>query len=367
MAWNKMMSRLALLVAALLVMYSSVRAQDPQFSQFYNAPLYLNPGFTGATQSNRVILNHRLQWPNLPQTFATYAFSWDLYRPELRSGFGALITTDKAGSAALRRTTVSLNYAYKIQYDDKWVFTPGLYFGYGLSSIDIEKLLLGDQLEFDNGNPPTLDPAVAQLGNTSFFDFGAGGLMYTARHWIGVSAFHLNRPNISLLQAESRLPVRWSVHGGTRIPLTGGFNPTPTGAALVPYFQFKKQGSIEQLDVGMNYHVPPVTMGLMYRGIPLRSEDSEPPAGSTVAATSVNPSKDALVFILGLQITSVQFAYSFDFTLSNLGSEAGGAHEISLIWEFELVNPRRVKRKYKSIPCPTFNSPKGGVNPFRKN
>ena len=191
--------------------------------------------------------------------------------------------------------------------------------------------------------------------------------MYTARHWIGISAFHLNRPNISLLQAESRLPVRWSVHGGTRIPLTRGFNPQPTGSALVPYFQFKKQSSIEQLDVGINYVVPPVTMGLMYRGIPLKSHDSEPPAGGTQVPQTINPSTDALVFILGLQITSVQFAYSFDFTLSNLGSEAGGAHEISLIWEFELTNPRHVKRRMKSIPCPTFNSPKGGLNPFRKN
>ncbi len=85
-----------------------VVAQDPQFSQFFNAPLYLNPAFTGATQSNRVILNHRLQWPNLPQTFATYALSYDIMRPELRSGFGVLITTDKAGSAALRNTNVDL-------------------------------------------------------------------------------------------------------------------------------------------------------------------------------------------------------------------------------------------------------------------
>ena len=80
-----------------------------------------------------------------------------------------------------------------------------------------------------------------------------------------------------------------------------------------------------------------------------------------------NPSKDALVFLLGLQITSLQFAYSFDFTLSELSSSSGGAHEISLIYEFELVNPRRVKRKNKLIPCPTFNNAGGGLNPFKKN
>ena len=137
---RKLFSRfLVALGVVYLGFFGILYAQDPQFSQFTNAPLYLNPAFTGATHSNRVIINHRLQWPNLPQTFATYAISYDMVRPELRSGFGVLITTDKAGSAALRNTNVDLMYAYKIQYDDKWVITPGIYFGYGLSSIDLEK------------------------------------------------------------------------------------------------------------------------------------------------------------------------------------------------------------------------------------
>ena len=230
-----------------------------------------------------------------------------------------------------------------------------------------KKLLLGDQLEFDNGTAPTLDPAIAALGNTSYFDIGTGFLMYSARHWFGISAYHINRPNISLLQAESRLPVRWSIHAGTRIPLARGFNSQPSGSALVPYAQFRKQGSIDQLDIGLNYVVPPMTIGLLYRGVPLVSQDSNPPDGSGIANQAVNPTTDALVFILGLQISNFQFAYSYDFTISTLGSESGGAHEISLIWEFQIMNPRHVKRKIKSIPCPTFNTSRGGVNPFRKN
>jgi type IX secretion system PorP/SprF family membrane protein len=156
MAGKQLMVFLLALGMLFIGVKRDVQAQDPQFSQFYNAPLYLNPSFTGATNSNRVIINHRLQWPNLPQTFATYTISYDIMRPELRSGFGILISTDKAGSAALRNTNVNLMYAYKIQYDDRWVITPSIYFGYGLSSIDLEKLLLGDQLEFDNGTAPTL-------------------------------------------------------------------------------------------------------------------------------------------------------------------------------------------------------------------
>jgi len=289
-----------------------------------------------------------------------------MYRPELRSGFGILIYTDKSGSASLSNTNVNLMYSYKLQVDDKWMITPSLYFGYGVSSINIAKLLLGDQLEFDDGNAPTLDPAIAQLGNTQYLDFGTGILVYSKKVWAGFSASHITRPNVSLLEAEARLPIKYNIHLGTRIPLVQTFRSNPTGAALVPFVQFKKQSSMEQLDIGINYVVPPVTMGITYRGIPLKTFKSEPPAGSSIPQETFNPSQDALVFLLGLQITSMQFAYSFDFTISELSSSAGGAHEISMIWEFELTNPRKVKRRNKLIPCPTFNSSKGGLNPFKK-
>src|SRR5688500_6296486 len=106
-------------------------AQDPQFSQYYQAPLYLNPGFTGITPQQRVTFNHRIQWPNLPQAFATYAASYDIFVDELRSGFGFLLTTDKMGSAGWRTTTFGFLYSYKIRLTENIVFSPGLYFGYG--------------------------------------------------------------------------------------------------------------------------------------------------------------------------------------------------------------------------------------------
>ena len=58
----------------------TVRGQDPQFSQYYQAPLYVNPGFAGITPQQRVVFNHRIQWPGLPQAFATYAASYDIFR-----------------------------------------------------------------------------------------------------------------------------------------------------------------------------------------------------------------------------------------------------------------------------------------------
>ena len=80
--------RKIILIIFLGLWVAQASAQDIQFSQYYQAPLFLNPGFTGITPQQRVVFNHRTQWPNLPQAFTTYAASYDIFVEELRSGFG---------------------------------------------------------------------------------------------------------------------------------------------------------------------------------------------------------------------------------------------------------------------------------------
>ena len=65
--------------------------------------------------------------------------------------------------------------------------------------------------------------------------------------------------------------------------------------------------------------------------------------------------QDAAVIILGFQFSRVEIAYSYDFTVSRLGPASGGAHEIALIYHFEIQEHGRTKKKDKFILCPTFN------------
>lgn len=351
-----MVKRLIICVLVIAGALSDLRAQDPQFSQYYAAPLYLNPAFVGSTNHHRFVVNHRLQWPSLPQTFATYAFSYDLFRADLRSGFGMLATTDKAGTAGLRSTNVGFMYSYKIPLPNNWVMAPGLYFGYSIRDLNFNRLLFGDQVEFDQDGVPSLDPALAKLGNTQFFDFASGILMYNLSVWIGVSAWHMNTPNISLLNQVNELPMKFTVHGGGRIQLWGGRLHNKKVSHLTPSFVYRVQGPFDQLDLGLHYHVDPIMVGFWYRGIPIQKN------------TIDNVSQDAIVFTMGLQFSLFEFGYSYDFTVSELGVNSGGAHEVSLEYEFELVsNPRKVKRKDKIIPCPSFTPKASPTQPFRKN
>jgi len=325
------------------------KSQDPQFSQYYQAPLYLNPGFTGITPQQRVVFNHRLQWPSLPQAFATYAASYDIFVDELRSGFGALITTDKMGSAGWRTTNLGLLYSFKVKITDNIVFSPGLTFGYGHNGIDQTKLTLGDGLEYDG---QSIDPELSKLGNQSYFDFGSGFLLYNRNIWVGAAFHHMNQPNLSVLNDVSRLPMKISIHGGAKVSLYNGPRTLAKVSYLTPSFIYRTQGpSFSQLDVGINYHIDPVSVGIWYRGKPFQKS----------VINSIT--QDALILNLGMYFKNLSIGYSYDFTVSELQTAAGGAHEISVIYEF-VARPlnRSVKRKYRLIPCPSFNSKEGFWN-----
>src|ERR1044071_7690959 len=94
-----------LIFSALLTQW--VFAQDPAFSQYYSAPLFLNPAFAGSTPSYRFISNYRNQWPGVGAGFKTAAFSFDMMLPELKSGVGLLFTSDQAGTASLKSNIVN--------------------------------------------------------------------------------------------------------------------------------------------------------------------------------------------------------------------------------------------------------------------
>ncbi len=336
------MKKKLLTIVFFLVACIEVFGQDPQFSQFYAAPLYLNPAFTGTTAEHRFVMNYRNQWMSLPSSFATHAFSYDLNMKSINSGFGVLLTTDKAGAASLRSSTANLLYSYKIYIADKWVIKPAISFGYGIRSIDYSKLIFGDQLAFGNPDAPTIDPSITNYGNISYFDFGSGLLIYNPKFWVGISSYHMNEPDQSLLGEESKILRKNSLHAGVRIPLYKGPQKRERISSIAPSFIYKQQGAYDQLDLGVQFNYNPVMVGFWYRGIPVQQNVRD------------NLSQDAIVFLFALKFEKYDIGYSYDMTVSELGPTTGGSHEISLIYQLDLKRAPKTKRKEKYIPCPTF-------------
>ena len=89
-------------------------SQDPQFSQPFASPLYLNPALTGDTKKNRLALTYRKQWAAIEKGYTSYIASYDHFEERLNSGFGGYVLYDQSGTTGYRVTALSLNYSYDV-------------------------------------------------------------------------------------------------------------------------------------------------------------------------------------------------------------------------------------------------------------
>ncbi|MGJ3236959.1 PorP/SprF family type IX secretion system membrane protein [Marivirga sp.] len=341
---NQIKSLDKLLIVGAMVVLSLLgfesKSQDFQFSQYHESPLYLNPAFTGLGKMHRFTLNSRIQWPSLPRAYVTNALAYDYNLDYLSSGFGLMITRDVAGSGNLGNTNASFLYSYRVALGKKLVLSTGLQFAYNFTGLNQNGLTLGDQLLDNRG--VSFDNELANIQNIQFFDFSGGMLLYSQMLWGGIALHHLTQPEMSLIGDSNPLNMKISIHGGIRIPLYRGPKKLDHISSIAPSFVYKRQGINDQLDVGFNWHYDPISAGLWYRGVPFKK--TEPNEGLY--------DRDALIFKFGLMFPDFQAGYSYDFTISEFGGASGGAHEISIIFDFEATLKK--KRKKEFIPCPTF-------------
>lgn len=329
------MKRLVLTYCFLLTILI-VKAQDPQFTQFYANPLYLNPAFTGTTAQSRLVMDTRIQWPSIPGAFQTYSASYDQFVPMINSGFGLNLYYDRAGSGGLSTTSATVMYAYELKIKRNLYIRPAAELGYFIRAIDMNRLTFGDQLS--TGNPTTSEPI--DLQNKQYFDMGAGVLLYSPTYWVGMTFKHINTPDESLLNDKSPLPMLFSLHGGYKLKLN---SKGPLGKDYLFFaMNYRAQGKFDQLDLGAYYEHNNVTIGVWYRGLPL------------VYNANTGVGRDAVAILLGWTQNDLSIGYSYDITISLLGLNTGGSHEITVSYEWANKNNRRHSRKRRVIPCAKF-------------
>lgn len=341
-----------LCVGGLLFVAGNAKAQDPQFSQFYAAPLYLNPALAGATNQARVGINYRNQWPAIDANFTTMSFFADYFIEDKNSGVGLLVTRDREGLAGLRSMSLALQYAYELQLTDFLGFRPGVQFALYNRDVNFDRLTFGDQ--FDPATGEFIDQPSAETFSTNFsktfFDISFGGVFFTRAAWLGVAANHLNRPNQSIIDERSLLPVKLSFHGGFKFFMKPGVIGSGVYArnaerSIAPAIQYRHQGDFDQMDLGLYFTFEPLVLGTWYRGVPFKNIDG-----------FVN--NESIVLLLGFtQIgakDAINIGYSFDYTISKLGPGSGGAHEFSLVYTWPMRNPRKPPKEKLIIPCPDF-------------
>lgn len=328
------MNRIKYLLLLTFIICTDSFGQDPTFSQFYANPLYLSPSFAGATPEYRIGLNYRNQWPAVPGVFHTYSVSFDKAMPNFNSGIGVLATYDVAGSGNLSTTNIGVLYSYDFNINREWHIRPGVNFKFYYLGLDINKLIFNSQIT-GSGTSPSVTPP--PFNNVADVDFATSVLAYNSSTWAGITVDHLLRPNTSLYGNDEKVPIKVNLYGGVQVLKSTRLRQKQKEVLSVA-MNFQKQGKYYQSDLGLYYFREPIIFGLWYRGIPLITSQ----AG------------DAIIGLIGIKTGQLHLGYSYDFTISNLISSTSGAHEISVVFEFNNLSLGQQRKRFKAIPCPEF-------------
>ncbi len=309
----------------------SGRAQDPEFTQFYANPLYLNPAFAGTARCPRLVMNYRNQWPSLSGTFVTATASYDQHVETLQGGVGLQVMTDRAAQSTLKTTTFSGIYSYQQPITRKFSVKAGLQATYLQKSLDWSKLTFGDMIDPRKGFIyETAD--IPRGGQVKAIDFSAGVLGFSENFYAGFAVHHLNEPNESLIVGTSILPMKFTAHAGAVIPIER--KKRDSDAKLSPNVLYRRQGEFQQLNIGLYVNKGPLVGGIWFRGLLFGARYH-----------------DSFIATIGIQTDVVRFGYSYDVTISALTPSTGGSHEVSLAINFDC---RKKKVKFRTIACPSF-------------
>ena len=323
---------LAIFLALFFVTLGTENAQapDPEFTQYFANPLYLNPAFAGTARCPRLTMSYRNQWPAMSGSFVTTAAAYDQHVETLSGGLGFIVMNDQAGRGTLSTTTASGIYSYQQAITRKLSIKAAMQVTYMQKALDWGQLSFGDMIDprrgfiYESQDKP-------RGGMVQTVDFSTGFLGFTDKYYFGVAVHHLNEPNESLVVGTSRLPMKYTVHAGATLPLQRSV--TGVESTISPNILYRRQGEMQQMNVGLYVNKGPLVGGIWYRGIILTDY------------------KDAFIVTLGIKTDVVQFGYSYDLTISQLTPSTGGAHEISMTIQFDC---RGKRSKFRTINCPSF-------------
>lgn len=328
------------IVGMCLMLALRLPAQDPQLSQYYSVPVLMSPSFAGSTEGSRATVTFRDQWPTIPGTYITAIITADHYHYATNSGYGFFIMKDYQGDAKFNYTYVGLAYSYFVQLTSKLLFVPAISPNFYQRSINFDQINFTDQLvdgEFVN---PTLEDIDRDY--PWHFDLNASMLVYSDKFWMGMGLDHLMKFSSKFSEDPSYIPLKFSVYAGMKIKFTTARSrSTNSRNSITPIVSYKLQDQVGQFDIGAYFQRNKLQFGAWYRANPLGS---------------MGYSQDALVLMAGFTKDWFKVGYSYDFTISSLIANTGGAHELTLVFTPVIFdNNGKASKRKRSMACPQIH------------
>lgn len=336
------MKKVIYIILCLLVPYIG-SSQGLHFSQFYNAPILLNPANTGLHVGAdwRAGVNYRSQWLTVPVPYNTSSVWADfgLLKNNETSwlGLGGAVWRDVAGNGDLALTKAQLNMAYHVKLDDKSTLSGGLAAAYSQRSVDLSKLTFEAQWDEFTFNTAISNQEANITQKTSFIDLSAG-FNYTYYNQddlsinVSLGAMHINRPLESFYGESNRLGIRPIVY-------VGAIYKAGTAVIISPSVYYTSQKKASELVFGSLFNIN------------LNSGSANLTANEFILGTHMRLG-DAVIASTGYKWKNYQFMVSYDHTISDMqrGNNSLGAFELSLI----LQGPYNSDDNTAAYGCPRF-------------
>ncbi|MCX6266005.1 MAG: PorP/SprF family type IX secretion system membrane protein [Bacteroidetes bacterium] len=318
-------------------------AQDQNYTQYQNAPLYFNPALTGADPGIHTYSLGRLQWMSLPIPIKSFNFSGDFGQRMLPGlgGIGLIINGGKEGGLIDNlQAGVSLSGRIKLSSE--------LYVQIGIIGSIIQRKVNWDDLVFAS----QLDPKYGNIYQSTFIppdadkktvgDLGAGFILqYVSKSGIfanttGIAVDHIFEPNVSFLSSgSSPYPRKWVVHTDFRIStrecstcalkLPGFADPLQ----IMPGIMYQYQSGYNTIRGGTDMIKFNFIFGLWFRYNITRPYPEE--VFSIKAGYRISFSKESFI----------RFIYSIDLANKEFAGSKVQAHELSLTLYFGSIKKHK--------------------------
>ena len=313
-------------IVALFGLTNNAHAQGLHFSQYFNAPMLMNPANTALMSSNdfRLGINYRNQWASVPVPFNTFSGFADfqlLKNQNLTNwmGIGAAMFTDKAGDGQLTLNRYQGFIAYHIQTGNFSMVSAGFSVGYAQRTVDFNRLTFDAQWDGFKFDPSANNAENGTVNQTKFYDVSAGvNYAYYPNDDVyvklGIGLAHINQPKESFYSFDNKVQMRPTINLDALFITSSSFT-------LNPSVYYTRQGSAQEL---------------MY-GLQIKAFLSEDNLGNpTNVLTGVyHRWSDAVVPMLGFEWAGVKFIASYDITMSDLGPavRSQGAFELAIMYQ----------------------------------
>ena len=346
------MSKNYTLILLLFFIANFIQAQDKHFTQFYTAPLALNPALTGTFDGKyRVGGIYRDQWRGvLDNPYVTFAGSVDVrFDVTLDSRYkdafavGLLFYNDEVPGIDFSTNQIALSGAFHkgLDYDKTQFLSVGVQGGAAQRNINYEDLTFEDEFNsIDEYSFPTFENLPEN--NFAYWDLNVGiNYTYSPKRnlniFVGGAIHHILKPQVTFYSAEdngdSRLYSKYSAQISAQLPLTEKLS-------LTPRFLIASQGPHLEINTGTNFRIAfnDYSNSALHVGGWVRP----------VSTVDTSYELDAIVAMVGFELGNVLLGLSYDINLNDLTTtrQGQGAFEISLAYLGNFEN--------EAVLCPKF-------------